>query len=170
RLVLGSVAESILRKVGRPVLIVGPNCAAKQDPFRSILLATDLETTGSGPVQYARALASCAASNHLTLLHVIEKNPHVPGLDPELFENSLRQELRRLLPADSGLSCRPKILLEHGTPAEVILEIAKKEVASLVIVGLRHQAALSDHVPWSTLSHILRDAKCSVLVINNSLD
>lgn len=170
RLVLGSVAESILRANARPVLVVGPHCTAEQDPFRTILLATDLETTGSRPVQFARALASHAVSSHLTLLHVIEKQPHVPGLDPALFENSLRQELRRLLPSPTGLNCRPKILLEHGKPAPVILDIAKKEGASLIIVGLRHQTALSDHVPWATLSHVLRDAKCGVLVVKNSLD
>lgn len=36
RLVLGSVAESILRKIARPVLVVGPHCAAEQDPSRTI--------------------------------------------------------------------------------------------------------------------------------------
>ncbi|OJV39517.1 MAG: hypothetical protein BGO25_01555 [Acidobacteriales bacterium 59-55] len=168
RLALGSVAETILRKVPCPVLVVGPNCAAVQNPFRSILLATDLETTGLRPVQYARALAKCALSSHLTLLHVIERNPHTPGPDPELFENDLRRELQRLSPPDSGLNCRPRMLLEHGRPPQVIVDKAKAEGASLVIVGLRQPVTLSDHVPWSTLSHIVRDLECSVLVIKNS--
>lgn len=169
QLVLGSVAESVLRKVLSPVLVVGPKCVAEENPFRSILLATDLQTTGSRPVQYARALASSDVSSHLTLLHVAEKSPHIPGLDPELFENSLREELRRLIPSHSGLKCRPKIVVEYGKPAQAILDVAKSQQASLVIVGLRHQAALSDHVPWSTLSHVIRDVEGCVLVVNNSL-
>jgi len=166
RLVLGSVAEATLRKVPCPVLVTGPNCYAEHYAFRSILLATDLETTGLRPAQYATALAQHVDSQ-LTLLHVVENTPHIPGLDPEFLENSLCQKPRQLLPAHAEFFYAPKIRVEYGAPAQVILDVAKSELASMVIVGLRYRVALSDHLPWSTLSHIIRDLRCRVLVVRS---
>ena len=71
RLALGSVAEAVLRKAACPVLVVGPNCRAEQHPLRSILFATNLETTGLRAAQYASALSE-HVHGRLTLLHVIE--------------------------------------------------------------------------------------------------
>ncbi|WP_433964874.1 universal stress protein [Tunturiibacter gelidiferens] len=48
RLALGSVAEAVLHQATCPVLIVVPKCNVQQNPFRSILFATDLRTTDCG--------------------------------------------------------------------------------------------------------------------------
>lgn len=168
RLALGSVAEAVLRKAACPVLVVGPNCPAEQHPFRSILFATDLETTGLRAAQYASALSE-HVHGRLTLLHVIEDQKNVPSIEPGLIENRLKQELRSLLPADVGLFCEPKVRLEYGSPAELIPVVADSEAASLIVVGLRNQSALADHSPWSTLSHVIREAKCGVLGVRSHL-
>jgi nucleotide-binding universal stress UspA family protein len=164
RLVLGSVAEAVLRKAACPVLVAGPNCVAEQNPFRSILLATDLETTGLRAAQYASALSE-HAHGQLTVLHVIEKRPDIPTEESALIENRLRS----LLPADVGLHCTPKVRIEFGSPAEVVSAVAQSESASLVVVGLRPRSALVEHSPWSTLSHIIREVKCGVLAVRSHL-
>src|SRR6266702_3537008 len=102
RLVLGSVAETVLRKAACPVLVVGPNCRAEQHPFRSILCATNLETTGLRAAQYASALSE-HVHGRLTLLHVIENQTNVPSVESGLIENRLKQELQSLLPSNVGL-------------------------------------------------------------------
>ena len=62
---LGSAAENVLRKSYCPVLIVGPNFNVGQHPFRSILLATDLDTTGLRAPHYASALSDTSmGSSH----------------------------------------------------------------------------------------------------------
>jgi nucleotide-binding universal stress UspA family protein len=168
RLALGSVAETVLRKATCPVLIVGPNCHSEQHPFRSILFATDFESTGLRPAQYAAALAE-RANGRFTLLHVIEKHLPVPGLDAEFLENSLKVELERLVPADAEFSCKPKVRIEYGVPGQVVPGVAMSELASMVVVGSRDRSALADHAPWSTLSHIIRKAPCGVLVVRSHL-
>ena len=168
RLVLGSVAETVLRKAACTVLVVGPHCHAEQHPFRSILFATNLETTGLRAAQYASALSE-HVHGRLTLLHVIENQKDVPSVESGLTENRLKQELRSLLPADVGLFCEPKVRLEYGSPAELIPVVAESEAASLIVVGLRNQLALADHSPWSTLSHVIREAKCGVLGVRGHL-
>jgi nucleotide-binding universal stress UspA family protein len=168
RLALGSVAEAVLRKAACPVLVVGPNCPAEQHPFRSILFATDLETTGLRAAQYASALSE-HVHGRLTLLHVIENQKDVPSVEPGLTENRLKQELESLLPSDVGLFCEPRVRLAYGSPAELIPVVAESESASLIVVGLRNQSALADHSPWSTLSHVIREAKCGVLGVRGHL-
>ncbi|QHS50975.1 universal stress protein [Edaphobacter sp. 12200R-103] len=164
----GSVAETILRQSSCPTLIVGPQCQVEHHPFRSILFATDLETTGLRPAQYASALAE-HVDGRLTLLHVIEKRPDSPEFDFDLFEDRLRKQLRGLLPSDVELFCNPKIRLEYGSPAQLITSIARSEATSLIIVGAHHQSALADHAPWSTLSHVIRETRCGVLVVRSHL-
>lgn len=168
KVVLRSVAETALRKSSCPVLIVGPNCHVGQHPFRSILFATDLETTGLRAAQYASALAEHVDGN-LTLLYVIEKFPKLPGVDFDLFEKGFREKLRSLLPSHVELFCTPKIRLEVGSPAQVITNVAESEAATLIVVGLRNRSVLADHSPWSTLSDVIRRARCGVLVVRSHL-
>jgi len=168
RLVLGSAAETVLRKAACPVLVVGPSCHVEHHPFRSILFATDLETTSLRAAQYASALAE-RIDGRLTLLHVVKNAPEVPGVQSDVVEAHLRQQLQSLLPADIELFCKPKVRLEYGSPAQVITGVAESESASLIVVGLRNRTALAEHAPWSTLSHVIREAKCGVLGVRGHL-
>lgn len=168
RLLLGSVAETILRKTTRPVLIVGPQCCIEQNPFRSIVLATDLKTTGLRAAQYASALAQQFHAR-LTLLHVVEKRQSAEGRDSKVFEESIKKELQNLLPAKADELCMIERRVAYGVLAEAILIAIEKNTASLLVVGLRARPVMSDHAAWSTLSNIIRQAKCGVLAIRGHL-
>lgn len=168
KVILGSAAETVLRKSSCPVVIAGPRCHVVQHPFRSILFATDLVTTGLRAAQYASALSE-HVDGRITLLHVIQKCPDLLGVDVDLFENALREKMRSLLPSDVELFCRPKLRLEVGSPAQVIRKVAELEAASLIIVGLRKRSTLADHFPGATLSEVIREAKCGVLIVRDHL-
>lgn len=168
RLLLGSTAETVLRKAACPVLVVGPNCHVENHPFRSVLFATDLESTSLRAAQYASALAE-GVDGRLTVLHVVKELPRLPGVQADVVEARIRQHLQSLLPADVELFCKPKLRLEYGSPAEVITGVAESESASLIVVGLRDRRAFAEHAPWSTLSHVIREAKCGVLGVRDHL-
>jgi nucleotide-binding universal stress UspA family protein len=167
-LALGSVAEAVLRQAKCPVLIVGPKCKAEQHPFRSIVFASDLETTGLRGAQYAASLAE-RGRGKLTFLHVTNKRSGDQGLHSELIENHLERELRQLLPPDVERYCKSKVSLQYGRPAEAIVAVARSEGASLLIVGLQSRSPLADHSPWSTLSHVIREVNCPVLGVRSHL-
>ncbi len=168
RLLLGSVAESVLRRTSKPVLIVGPNSHIERHPFRSILFCTDLDVGNLRAAQYASALAE-GSDGRLTLLHVVEDNVRTPGAKSDLDESHLQHQLLSLLPADAKEFCKPKIRIEYGSPSQVIPGVAESEAASLIVVGLRNRPPMADHAPGSTLSHIVRDAKCGVLAVRGRL-
>lgn len=167
-LALGSVAEAVLRRAKCPVLIVGPNCKAEPRPFRSIVFATDLETTGLRGAQYAAALAE-RGRGKLTFLHVTDKLFRDRDRQPDLVEQHLERELRQLLPPDVERYCKSKVHLQYGSPKEAIVAVTQAEEASLLIVGLRSRSPMADRSPWSTLSHVIREVNCAILGVRSHL-
>ncbi|QHS50987.1 universal stress protein [Edaphobacter sp. 12200R-103] len=166
RLALGSVAEAILRSTMSPVMIIGPECEIEQRLFRAILFATDLKTTGASAAQYAASLAE-QFHGELTILHVQNRNFLSSRFSYEHFRDRFRRRLTALLPAGIDQFCKINIRCELGNPSTAIIAAALEGSASLVILGARDRK-LSDHAPWSTFSHIVRDVKCPVLGIKDS--
>lgn len=164
RVTLGSVAESIARSIPVPVLIMGPQSNYAGKLFDSIVVATDLKHTGLPPVQYASSIAERFHSR-LVLLHVVEQDDGV--CMPAEKDSSLLNELKALVPQDAAGYCVPEFQVCYGRPAEEVLSAARASNATLVVVGARRSTFLEDHLPWTTLSHIVREAGCGVLVVPN---
>ena len=165
RLVLGSVAESVAYTIKPPVLIMGPHAHNESDPFKSIVFATDLATTGLRPAQYACSLTERFRSQ-LLVVHVVEKPLSTFAIQSNL-ENRLLREMRELLPNDADLACHPQFRIEYGKPGDEIAEAVRSVAASLLIVGVRSKGDLVDHLPWLTLSRMIHEAGCGVLVVRN---
>ncbi len=168
RLALGSIAESILRRVPCPTLIVGPHCKLDHYPFRSILFATDLQDTGLRVAQYASGLAE-RFHGRLTMLHVVEPKSMRNKEQPEFSEEQTLQAMQRLLPPDLTTYTTAKVRIEYGKAGELITHTSKTENVSLIVLGIREGGTLPDHAPWSTLSHVVREAECPVLVVRRTL-
>ena len=168
RLALGSVAESILRRVPCPTLIVGPHCSIDHYPFRSILFATDLQDTGLRAAQYASGLAE-RFHGKLTMLHVVEPKSSRTKCSPSSPRSDTLQAMQRLLPPDLNTYTTAKVRIEYGKASELITHTSKTESVSLIVLGIREGGTLPDHAPWSTLSQVVREAHCPVLVVRRTL-
>jgi nucleotide-binding universal stress UspA family protein len=179
KLLLGSVAENILRHAACPVLTIGPkvsghaklptvqdrgrDLAPPELELRQIVCATNFGRNSGILAQEAISLAEefCA---RLTLLHVLEDYTHL-GRRPERMEEGLRR-LRDLVPQNSSLQYVPEILLEFGEPPERILKIASDREADMIVLGARSSAEVgTTHLPWSSAHHVIAQAHCPVLTI-----
>lgn len=168
RLTLGSVAESVLRVASCPVLIVGPECKIQEHPFRSILFSTDLSHTGLRAAQYASAL-SIETGAKLRLLHVMKDKATTEHMKRQWTEENARTHLEELVPADARQSCDVAALIAYGDAAEEIVAAADANDASLIVLGTGDHSEMSDHLPWLTLSQVLRMAHCPILSIRSAL-
>ena len=179
KLLLGSVAEDILRHASCPVLTVGPKVsghaklpaiqASGRDlaPFdldiRQIVAATDF--TGNEALIGGAAVSLAEEFRaRLTLTHVIEDYTQL-GSRPGLMEEGVRR-LQKLLPGNIVLPYCPETVLEFGLARERILKIAAEREADLIVLGARTAGeAGSTHLPWSTAHHVVAHAHCPVLTI-----
>ena len=54
--------------------------------------------------------------------------------------------------------------VEKGSPAEVLRELAEKGEADLIVLGSTHRAALGFVAPGSVAEHLLRGARCRLII------
>jgi nucleotide-binding universal stress UspA family protein len=175
KLLLGSIAEQILRRAPCPVLTVGPrvaglptstfgngNSAPVEIRFQRILYATDFTPQSLAAKPLAVSLAREFGAE-LTLLHVIEEHADLSRKPGPL--ESATQRLEELVSEKEALS--PKAVVEFGSPSGRILEVGEEHHADLIILGVRPPGYLGvvSHVPWATVPKVVAEACCPVLTV-----
>jgi nucleotide-binding universal stress UspA family protein len=164
KLMLGSVAEAVLRSSSCPVMVVGPHCAPHGFRNGSVLLATKFGVGSLRPAQYAVSIAEEVAGK-IALIHVADETGEASHEARELLKRKIAAQLRQLLPLDAELWCTPNLRVEFGEASAAILQAARLERADLIVVGVRDGALFGDHASWSTVSKIIRGAACPVLAV-----
>jgi nucleotide-binding universal stress UspA family protein len=171
KFVLGSAAEEIFRQAPCAVLTVGPNALGpgnRAGEIKRILFATDFSPESIAS-PYAISLAQeCQA--HLTLLHVIEEPKSGEFVRPADVVNSSRHLLRNLVPAEAELWCAPEFVIEQGDAAEKILEVAAREKAELIVLGVRQPSGFpgaATHLPIAVAHKVVSHAACPVLTVRS---
>jgi len=180
KLLLGSVAEDILRHARCPALTVGPRISERvklpelgaggaqlappELELRQIVCATNLDSNALAVASDAVRLAE-EFQARLTLLHVMEDYAKL-GNRPGPIDDSL-QRLQNLVPSDAALAYVPEVLLEYGSVASTILKVAADREADLLVLGAHAAADMlrSTHLPWSTAHQVIVQAHCPVLTI-----
>ncbi len=177
KLLLGSVAENILRHSPCPVLTVGPRVSghAKLQEFhskgwvlvpvelelRQIVYATNFKIGSMIVAPVAIGLAQQFRAQ-LTLMHVIEQYTDLDSR-PRPIEDGV-QKLQALVPTDASLAYAPEVVMEFGQAAECILNTAAEREADLIVLGA-HPADVTGHLPWSTVHRVVAHAACPVLTV-----
>jgi nucleotide-binding universal stress UspA family protein len=169
KFILGSTAEEVLRHATCPVLTVGPHVAASaphDKKFRKILYATDFSETTPLAVAYAIGLVHEHAA-HLTLLHVIEQPKASELVTPQELEGAAMNRLNLYVEHEPGLAFPPKVMIAHGAPAEKILEVAEREKAELIVLGVRKNSDTlrASHLPVAIAHKVISQAACPVLTV-----
>ncbi|MGA8086522.1 MAG: universal stress protein [Terracidiphilus sp.] len=173
KLLLGSVAEQVLRSVNLPVITVGPaahlevNVDARQ---RVVLHATTLREASSPSAALACQIASDRKAR-LVLLHVLPpvdemEREHLPtGLD-----STAMRELR-ILAAEIGAtdSCCVEVdtRVAHGHPAIEILAASVDLGADLIVLGSTHRSSIHNLTHDRTIYRVLAHARCPVLTLRD---
>jgi nucleotide-binding universal stress UspA family protein len=151
RLLLGSVAEKVLRQSPVPVLTVRPHTAP---PFRRLLCPVNHTPVALEALGYAADLASRSGAE-LVLLHVDEGAGPAP--DPD--------SLCALVPRDLRPRCSPRAALRRGEAAEQILRAAAEEHSDLIVLGAQHRPLLETTILGTTSVRVMRHAPAAVLAV-----
>ena len=140
-------------------------------PPQKILLATDFSSRGDRALDRAAQLAR-QWDAELIVVHALEPQttsspwPDVDEIpswrrppDPRAaFERQIRQDLREDV-------ARLRILVEEGSPVQVILDIAAREGCDLIVLGTARDELLGRMLLGATIEHLVRRSPVSVLVV-----
>ena len=132
RWLFGSVAEAVLRRAGRPVLIVppaDPPAGTAEPTVRRVLVPLDGSPAGEAVLDAAAGLAR-ALDAGLVLLRVVEPGDTAAAGEAGGYLCSLAQRLR-------GRAARTEIRVEMGEPAPCI-ELVARELAPLALAMATH--------------------------------
>lgn len=171
-LLLGSVAERVLRKATCPVLTVPPRVhGASTPPFRRILCPIDFSEPSLAALDHAFSLVR-ESDGELTMLHVFEwpEEPLTtrPMTSPEYRESLERDaiaKLRALVPDRADEWCRLTTRVGHGKAYREILGVATEERADLIVMGVHGRNALDMMLFGSTTNQVVRRATCPLLTV-----
>ena len=178
RLLLGSVAEKVLRKARCPVLTVPRRLpdAVPSGPvlFKRILCAVDFSESSMHALKYALSLAQ-EADGCLTVVHVLgaefvgqvgigEEHVSLAALQRQ-HEEEARQLLDKAVPESTAAYCKADTMLLRGKPWREILRIASDRQAELIVMGVQGRGAADLMFFGSTTQHVVREATCPVLTL-----
>jgi nucleotide-binding universal stress UspA family protein len=179
RLLLGSVAERVLRQAPCPTLIV-PRGAAEtvaepwSPPFKRILCAVDFSDGSRRALSYGIALSE-EVDARLTVLHVIDPPPKLEeaigpaGLDVDAVraaaEAQALRRLRELIPDEARTYCTIETAVREGLPFREILKVTAEGNADLIVIGVQGRGAISLAMFGSTAARVTRAAPCATLVV-----
>lgn len=164
RLILGSTAEAILRRVSCPVLTLGPACAnatGKQLALRTIVYATVLQHPSEAALLYAASLARAMHAN-IQLVHAIDELTDLSG---NSLDKEGQSQLDLLTAALKGSDCKVSVHRVYGEPIEGIIRGVIATQADLIVLGAERGRKLAAFMPAGVAYGLIRSAPCPVITL-----
>lgn len=173
RLLLGSVAERVMRTSSMPVLVVPPNAPAPtlgEWRCSRIVCATDFSSGSSAALSYAAHMAYQTGAA-LTVAHIVEL--------PDQFEDDVPVDLTpyRLARFERARTALTAAMAElppgvHGDPlllagraGREILRLASEQLADVIVMGVHGRGAVDRMVFGSVTEHVVRRAVTPLLSV-----
>jgi nucleotide-binding universal stress UspA family protein len=176
RLVLGSVAEAVLREAPCPVLTVPPHAPAGVSDtvtFKRILCPIDFSPSALQALGFALDLAR-QSDGRVTLMRVVEwleeEEPrasahfNVPEYRRYVVDDT-QERLRNVVAEESRTWVEIDDLVVFGRAYREILRAAESKPADLIVMGAQGRGGLGLALFGSTTQQVVRGAICPVLTV-----
>lgn len=161
-LIMGSVAQTVVRESPVSVLVVGPHAGPLHT--RCILAPVDFSAKSAASLAQAGRLAAEHGAR-LVALHVVDFNrvEHPEELEIGEREERAGPQLARFV-ADAALPVKADTLVAVGPGADTIIRIAAQQEAGLITMGASGHSALQRLMLGSVCRAVVRGAPCPVLI------
>lgn len=157
RLLMGSVAENVVREAKYPTLVVrGPEIPVGERQLHRVLCPVNLTDTARECAELASGLAA-ALGAELTVMQAVEgRAPH---------SDTTREHLCQWVPEDVRSRCRVSEIVLKGDAAEQIILSARREKIDLIVLGAERRSFLEFSTLGRTTERVLRHSPSSILLI-----
>jgi len=155
RLMMGSVAERILRESPIPVLTVRGDSLAPGDALRVSRVLCPVDNSGASrrALAWTSRMARCFGSA-VTVLHVRGKD-NAAAID----------DLEAWIPAQFRQDCAMECVVREGDAAEEIVAFAQQLPADMAVIGAQHRPFHGVSVIDPATVMVVRHAPCPVLTV-----
>ena len=167
KLLVGSVAEAVLRSARMPVYIVGPEVvdgAYRNFATRTILCAISLQEASAVVAQFASELAA-QHNARLVLEHVIrpqEREEVLAGRSIDQIEG----EILAMVPAELREKISVQTIVVPGDPTEELLYQSRAQQADLIVLGAQGASAFAAITRHGVVYKVLAHAQCPVITLS----
>ncbi|HEY2859720.1 MAG TPA: universal stress protein [Terracidiphilus sp.] len=167
KLLVGSVAEAVLRTSPVPVFIVGPEVVdgtPRNFATRTILCAVSLLDTSVVVAAFAAELAA-HHNARLILQHVIrpqERREVLAGRSIDQIES----DLLKLVPAPLQEKIEVQAIVVPGDPTEELLYQGRAQQADLIVLGAHGATAFAAVTRHGIVYKVLAHSECPVLTLS----
>lgn len=180
RLLLGSVAEEVVRIANQPVLTIHPGDTRPIEPVRRLLFPTDFSPAAEQALAVANLLLAGSEDAEIILVHTYHIASIVVPLggfgnsgSPVFVENAHQLAAQATEPSADALrskGLRVEVVIERGDPAEVVIELAAERDVDVIVMGTRGHSKLRQFLMGSTAERIVEHAPCPVLTVHRRGD
>lgn len=165
KLVLGSVAETIIDVVSCPVLNVGPSAdrtRIEELGPESILLVNGTSTHSQRAESYAFSLTR-KYDSRLTVVDVLESRSG--RVRAQVSQVECRAAASGNSPCDGLVSGDLQLPREIGTESDLILEVASRASADLIVLSVPKNHRFTDRFVSNNSYRVVCGAQCPVLTV-----
>jgi nucleotide-binding universal stress UspA family protein len=172
RWLIGSVTQSLLRKLDVPILTV---CHASHPlSFKRILFATDFSEGSAQGLEVAMDLAA-TLNAALVVAHVIDKRPAVTFETPEMtavfdaeqkrFVEESQNTFKNIESEARTRKVTVETVLSEGIPSDAISRIADENTVDFIVLAVSRKSRMDRIILGTTAEKVIRDANVPVLTI-----
>jgi nucleotide-binding universal stress UspA family protein len=167
KLLVGSVAEAVLRTARVPVFIVGPDVVDgryRKYATKTILCAVSLNETSYVVAAFAAELA-LQHNARLVLQHVIRPQERAEVLAGRTIDD-IEIDLLSLVPEDLRNSLRVQTIVAPGDPTEELLYQGRAQQADLMVLGAQGASAFAAIARQGIVYKVLAHSHCPVITLS----
>jgi nucleotide-binding universal stress UspA family protein len=167
KLLVGSVAEAVLRTATIPVCIVGPDVvdgSYRNFATKTVLCALSLMDTSYVVAGFGAELAA-QHNARLVLQHVIKPQEAHEVLAGRTIED-LETDVLALIPAEQQARLSVQAIVVPGDPTEELLFQARAQQADLIVLGAQGASAFAAITRHGVVYKVLAHAHCPVMTLS----
>ena len=167
KLLVGSVAEAVLRAASVPVFVVGPGVVDahyRKFATRTILCAVRMEQDSSGVAAFAAELAAQHGAR-LILQHVIRPQERAEVMAAQSLDD-LEAEMMALVPEKLLGRITTQTVVVPGDPTEELLYQSRMQQADLIVLGAHGASTFAAATRHGVVYKVLAHAECPVITLS----
>ena len=167
KLLVGSVAEAVLRTAKVPVFIVGPDVvdgSYRNFVTRTILCAVRMHEASSLVAAFAAELA-VEHNARLILQHVIRPQERAEVLAGRTLDQ-IEKDLLMLVPPKLHHKIAIQTIVVPGDPTEELLYQSKAQQADLIVLGAQGASAFAAITRNGVVYKVLAHAHCPMITLS----